>query len=408
MRCSGVQSGKRHCYFESKQDGRLFHTHEIQKNRIIFLICKPLGELKKIVFEGDFDPQNLKTVKGVGDATDNLFDPFGGGFDNKALRYFIKNQIPYMKTIMISEKPTKFKGSGEINVNKEDLNKLIQDLNIQKKANSSEIKAIMHNFWSSKVPKLGLSSEALNSNKSLILRNLNDKLLKQLTGDEIDKFGEFYFEALEKHKSARIRKKRIRLLAEQAKILSLNELISRYEKLLREDPLENEWQKFFDDFVTLFDSRYQNNIDLKNISLGSTKYPDLILLDVYGFIDLYELKRCKTSLLRYDKSHKNYYWSDEMAATIAQASFYLHELKNNAPNFSQKIEEEKGMQVKVINPKAFIVAGTSNQLDCIKKQKQFKVLRESLKDVNFILYDELLVHLQNLLSKLKETTKVNS
>ena len=403
LRSSGVIDGKRRLYFESKQDNEMIETHEIHQDKIIFWISKELGDLKSISYFGKFDPQKIKTINDVQNATSKLFDQYGGGFKNKSLRYFIKNHMGSMTDINISDDPTKLLGGKKISINRDDLRQLTKDLNIQMKANNSELNAILSNFWSSKASELQFKINIHNSNKSLILRNLNEKLSKQLTADEIDNVGEFYFKALEKFKSPQIKKRQAEIVSEKAKILSLDGLISKYEKLLKKDPLESEWQKFFNDFITLFDSRYQNIIDSKNISVASTKYPDLILLDVYGFIDLYELKRAGATLLREDRSHNNFYWSDEMAKTVAQASLYLQTIKDNASMFSRTIEEEANIKVKVINPKAFIVAGTSSQLDSEKKQNQFKVLRESLKDVNFILYDELLVHLKNLVTKLKDS-----
>ena len=254
------------------------------------------------------------------------------------------------------------------------------------------------------MPELEFKNQPLNSKKSFIMRNLNEKFMKQLTIDDVDKFGKFYLKVIRKHIGAQAKTKRMHIVAEQAKTLSLEEIIGRYKKLLEEDPHERQWQEFFDEFITLFDSRYQQKIDSKNISVGSTRYPDLILLDVYGFIDLYELKKCGTKLLVEDGSHNNYYWSAEISKTIAQVSVYLQEMRKNASNFADTILSETGVRVQVINPKAFIVAGTSQQLDTDKKRNQFKVLRESLKDVNFILYDELLSHLENLLSKLNASS----
>ena len=402
LRASGVRNGLRQLYFESKEDKELIKTHEIRNGKISFLISKSRGQLKRITIEGKFNPFSIETINDVKTATGNLCHPFGGGFDNKSLRYFISDHLDYIKTITISDAPTKFQGNGQIVINKKDIESLIKDLNIQRKANSSQVNAIISNFWSKKAPELKFSSESYNSHKSLILRNLNDKLLGQLTESDVKDFGKFYFKAIKQYKLKKIKQRQALFIAEQSKVLSLQNLIGRYEKLLQENPLEKKWQNFFDDFVTLFDSRYQDKIDLKNITVGFTKYPDLVLLDVYGFIDLYELKRCETKLLKYDNSHKNYYWSDEIAKTIAQTAIYLQDLKENASNYLVKIKDETGIEVKVINPKAFIVAGTSEQLEGDKMMKQFKVLRESLKDVHFILYDELLLQLRNLLKKLED------
>ena len=147
LRASGIQNGKRYLSFESKKDRELIQTHEILNGKIIFLISKSLGQLERIVIEGNFDPQQIKTIWDVGEVTDKLFDAFGGGFNNMKLRYFIRNSMPSIKTITISDKKTtKSKNKEEIEVNRTDIGDLIRDLNIQQRANSSENLAILNNF----------------------------------------------------------------------------------------------------------------------------------------------------------------------------------------------------------------------------------------------------------------------
>ncbi len=59
------------------------------------------------------------------------------------------------------------------------------------------------------------------------------------------------------------------------------------------------------------------------------------------------------------------------------------------------------LEVNIINPRAIIVIGSKNELDTEKKRHQFKNLRESLKDIEFVLYDELLDRLKNLFDTIK-------
>jgi hypothetical protein len=112
-----------------------------------------------------------------------------------------------------------------------------------------------------------------NNNKSLILRNLNDKLIEKLTALEIEQIGNFYVKATRKFKASHIVKKMTAGLMKNAQILTLQDIIVRYEKLLTDNPAEIEWQRFFDEYITLFDSRYVHKIDYKNIATGITKYP---------------------------------------------------------------------------------------------------------------------------------------
>jgi len=199
----------------------------------------------------------------------------------------------------------------------------------------------------------------------------------------------------------------IKGLQKNAQLLTLQEVINKYEKLLSDNPAESAWQEYFNEYITLFDNRYFQKINYKNIALGITKYPDLVLVDIYGYIDFYELKKSDTKLLEYDNSHKTYYWSKQVSMVIAQVADYLQKARENSVSYAKSIKEQtatddfSGIDVNIINPRAIIVAGTSKELSTVQKQNHFKNLRESLKDIEFVLYDELLDRLKNLLEMIK-------
>src|SRR5690606_14018531 len=107
----------------------------------------------------------------------------------------------------------------------------------------------------------------------------------------------------------------------------------------------------------------------KNIATGITKYPDLVLVDIYGYIDFYELKKSNTPLIQYDKSHKTWYWTKDISMVIAQATDYLQKSKENASSYTTVIKEqtetekEEGIDVNIINPRVIIVAGSTKELN---------------------------------------------
>ncbi|WHT40881.1 DUF4263 domain-containing protein [Myroides sp. mNGS23_01] len=111
--------------------------------------------------------------------------------------------------------------------------------------------------------------------------------------------------------------------------------------------------------------------------------------------------------MQYDASHKTWFWSKEVSMVVSQVSDYLQKAKENALSYSKAIKDEtetdteEGLNVNIINPRAIIVMGHTKQLDTEKKRNQFKNLRESLKDIEFVLYDELLERLKNLLDTIK-------
>lgn len=306
---------------------------------------------------------------------------FGYGFTensiNNYFRYNFKNDS--VSEIIISESKESSKKGKSIIFNKVDFEQLINSINQEQRACNDTKKILIKNLIVEAFPKINFDVQETNNNKTLILRNLNDKLIEKLTSDEIQQIGDFYVKATRKFKAGHIIKKMTTGLLKNAQLLTLQEIIVRYEKLLADNTPESEWQKFFDEFITLFDSRYVHKINYKNIATGITKYPDLVLVDIYGYIDFYELKKSGTELIQYDKSHKTWYWSKDVSMVISQASDYLQKSKEHALTYSKAIktetetETEEGLEVNIINPRAIIVIGTTKQLDTEKNETTLKI-----------------------------------
>ena len=96
----------------------------------------------------------------------------------------------------------------------------------------------------------------------------------------------------------------------------------------------------------------------------------------------------------------NYYWSTEAIKAIVQAEKYLFNAERKATDLADDIKREKELTIKVIKPRAIVILGTSSQFDNENKEKDFRVLRMSLKNVEVVLFDELLMRLRNELNKI--------
>lgn len=360
--------------------------------------------------EYEYEGEKIKKI--IIEDTDqfpSFISAYGYGFSERSLNNFLRYSFNDDKidTLILSELKSSSRNKNQLIINYEDLELLLKSINQEQRACNDTKKILIKNLIVDIFPDVNFDYSETNNSKDLILRNLNDKLIEKLTADEIQKLGEFYVKATRKFKAVHIIKKMTAGLMKNAQILSLQEIIIKYEKLLTENPAESEWQKFFDEYITLFDSRYVHKINYKNIATGITKYPDLVLVDIYGYIDFYELKKSGTDLIQYDKSHKTWFWSKDVSMVISQVSDYLQKSKENALSYAKAIKDEtetdteQGLEVNIINPRAIIVIGHTKQLDTEKKRNHFKNLRESLKDIEFVLYDELLERLKNLLDTIK-------
>jgi len=340
-----------------------------------------------------------------------FLSPFGYGFKEKALHNFFRFKLKSnsIDTITILDNIySEYEShNNELILYVEDIELLQKEINQEQRACNETKTILISNHLLDLYPDLELIYKDTNNNKELVLRNLNKKLINQLTAEDIEFLGEFYVEATKKYTRPDIVRKLVLGLQKNSQLIALNEIINNYEKLLNDNPKESIWQDFFNNYITLFDNRYLHKLDYKNIAVGITKYPDLVLVDIYGYIDFYELKKSDMRLLQYDDNHNTFFWSKELSMTIAQASDYLQKARENSIAYSKTIKEvtsnelSNGIEVNIINPRAIIVAGRTSELNSIMKRNQFKNLRESLKDIEFVLYDELLDRLKNLLNSIK-------
>lgn len=249
--------------------------------------------LSKGNIEYEYEGEKIKKIIIEDTEFPPFISPYGYGFSERSLNNFFRYNFNDDKidTITLSETKSSSRKKNHLILSYDDMEFLLRSINQEQRACNDTKKILIKNLIVSIFPEVNFDYSETNNNKDLILRNLNDKLIDKLTADEIQKLGEFYVKATRKFKAGHIIKKMTAGLMKNAQILSLQEIILKYEKLLSENPVESEWQKFFDEYITLFDSRYVHKINYKNIATGITKYPDLVLVDIYGYIDFMSLKK---------------------------------------------------------------------------------------------------------------------
>lgn len=163
---------------------------------------------------------------------------------------------------------------------------------------------------------------------------------------------------------------------------------------------EHAWQTFLRDYILLFNSNYATVIEKANLAVLGTKFPDFLLVDAYSYLDIYEIKKPSTNLLKSDGSRGNYYWDVEIAKAISQVENYISHADRNGPALCDEIRKHNKADVRLIKPTGFIIAGTRTQLKDEIMEDNFRLLNNSLKNLSIILFDELLDNLKNFLGKI--------
>ncbi len=275
--------------------------------------------------------------------------------------------------------------------------------------NNQELHNTVASFLSTKFPRqIKISTEDFDDYRpgeiAALLRR--KQIVNKINEEDLQLLKSFFpkiFELSLKGKKKAVRTERDSLLENTKSItdkIFLDQVIKEFEENLSKKTLdESAWQSFLRDKVFRFLSNYVTSIEKQNVAI-SISYPDFVLVDVYGFVDIFEIKRHNTELLSYDDSHENYYWKPEVAKSISQIENYIDNIINSASEYIKTVKRKKGIDIKVIRPRGYIIAGTSSQFENDKASEDFRKLGVSLKNISFILYDELLANLKNLRSKL--------
>jgi len=235
---------------------------------------------------------------------------------------------------------------------------------------------------------------------------LNKKeVLKNLSVNDVNALSNFYpqfVDSANENLKGKARFIAITKSKKKSEVIYLDSVIKEYEsRLKKETHSENDWQKFLKDYILVFNSNYSEMLEKENIALEG-KYPDFMLLDIYNYLDIYEIKKPTTNLLKYDKSRGNYYWDVEMAKAISQVENYIHSANKNSSALREEIKRKKNIEIKVVKPRGIIVAGNHGQLKGEIMEDNFRLLNNSIKDIQIVLYDELLGQLKNLKERLKK------
>jgi len=196
--------------------------------------------------------------------------------------------------------------------------------------------------------------------------------------------------------------------AKQVKIISdgiktsqkvyLEKTIAEFKKKLAGTSSENAWQKFLHNHILTLLSVYAFVIEKQSVELDG-KYPDFMLVDAYGYLDIYEIKKPQTRLLKYDKGRSNYYWDTELVKAVIQTEKYISSVERNRYELENKLRKS-GSEVRIVRPRGFIIAGSRGQLQTDEMQEDFRVQNDSLKNVDVICFDDLLDNLTSLQERL--------
>lgn len=263
---------------------------------------------------------------------------------------------------------------------------------------SNLVSEFFHNIFPRVYPKAKVSPKRRTKQ---VIANLDDSIIPYLEKEQVDKLLDFFETLLStKYSSAVHRRKLFKSAKIKVDDVAISGIIQDFEQMLLQNHNEGKWGDFLKKNLFLIDSKYVDAIPQLNVVLAGSRKVDFGLIDSQGYLDVFEIKKPSTKLLAPKPDRGNYYWSLEAVKAIVQAEKYLFNAERKAPELTEDIKREKGLNVEVVKPRAVVIIGESEQLDNNKKTNDFRILRQSLKNTEIVLYDELLQRLKNQKKKI--------
>lgn len=195
--------------------------------------------------------------------------------------------------------------------------------------------------------------------------------------------------------------KSVNLLKAKAQIKSLRELEIDFRSAIEHGHPESWWQTYIKDKILIIQQGYIRVIEKINVAVAKTKFPDFLLVTHDGYLDILEIKKPSTSLLKLDPSRGNYYWDVELAKAISQTENYIAEVDRVRDVLRSELKDKHKIDLQVLRPRGIILAGDSRAINEQKEKDDLRLLSLSLKNITIVTYDELLARLSNYIGALE-------
>lgn len=388
-----------------------------KSEKIVHFPFKPNGEPKygnitKIVYEEMKDPLP---------AGFNKSPSKGYGFTRELapILYSIQKTYPRVQTIVVSTKEnTNLKDQKTLIFSYSDLKEAREQIKPLLSRQSDEKNNLVTNILADILP------EKYNKEEEKYSKGLLKGFIKKyqltpeiLSGDDLDELAKVLSLLPKDHEFITTRK----ILSTKEKIdkIFLEDIVEKYKKLLKQttdtQTLEDRWQEFFNSNILYFNFGYVERFEHERIKGDkSLNIPDFILLNTYGYLDVFEIKTHLKQLLSYDDGRNNFYWTAVASKAISQAENYIDSIIKEEDTIIKNIRDEYDIHnIDAVRPVVYVIASSkdliagnkTNEYKGRKKKKlwnDFRRLNNSLKNIEFVLYDDLLAMFENTINRIKE------
>jgi len=273
-------------------------------------------------------------------------------------------------------------------------------LNLMDKENwnrSRDIKNdIVHNLFSVKFPQFFEKQNVGVYIPGTLSRIIDSKIVRLLSSEDRTAIVNFLPDFISSESVGSVN-----LLKATTEIKTLKELSQHLEKAISNNQSESWWQNFIKSNILLIQQGYIKSIEKMNIAVGDTKFPDFSLVTHDNYLDILEIKRPNTVLLKKDSSRGNYYWDTELSKGIIQVENYISNVSTHRDVIRNFLRDKHAIDLQVLRPRGIILVGDASKLIDQKEKDDFRLLSHSLKNITIVTYDELLNRLTNYIQVLE-------
>lgn len=299
---------------------------------------------------------------------------------------------------------TKRKTITRVVINEAALTQVNRNVSDVKRARAKEISELVDEFLREQYPRQfsGRSTGILSYRPNTIADLLADpQVIDTLSKNDVVAIKEAFPRLVEEGDFTIRSKKNIKFISDAIKKgqkVYVEKIIDEFESKMQKASSEHVWQKFLHDHILSLLNTYAFQVEKQSVAVDG-KYPDFMLIDAYGYLDVYEIKKPQTNILKYDSGRNNYYWDAELARAIVQTEKYMSLVQRNRFELEDKLRR-KGMDVKIVRPCGYIIVGKRSDLSTEEQQEDFRILNDSLKNIDVICFDDLLDNLKSLFDRL--------
>jgi hypothetical protein len=197
----------------------------------------------------------------------------------------------------------------------------------------------------------------------------------------------------------------VQKLKASAQIQTLKQLAKNLETEMTRSHPESWWHSYIKSNILLMQQGYIKALNKLNVAVGETKFPDFCLVTHDNYLDILEIKKPDTALVKLDSSRGNYYWDPEMSKAVSQTENYIEQVSSKASDVRSYLLDKEKIDVKAVRPRGIILAGNADAFSNQKQRDDFRLLSQGIKSITILTYDELLARLNNYIVVLEQFAK---